>query len=85
MAESFGVPGASRADAAFLGWQQTPTGKSFAIYNIIAENHPLFQSTVTASTLRKLGLEIPPTADPRSTDSRAIETTEEKVTVHTLR
>ena len=74
MAESFGVPGASRADAVFLGWQRTPTGKAFAIYNIIVENHPLFHSTVTASTLRNLGLEIPPTADLHSTASGTIET-----------
>jgi hypothetical protein len=62
MWESIRVHGALLADAVFVGWQRTPTGKAFAIYNIIVENHPSYHSTVTGSTLRKLGLKIPPFA-----------------------
>jgi hypothetical protein len=72
MMKSFGIHRAFRADAVFLGWQQTPAGKAFAIYNIILENHPSYHSTVTESTLRKLGLRIPPTPEPPSWDSRTL-------------
>jgi hypothetical protein len=77
----FRVHGLLRADAVFLGWQRTPTGKAFAIYNIIAQNHPLCHSTVSASTLRKLGLKIPPTPDPQSGDSRPFVMADKKDTV----
>jgi len=69
--KSFGIHRALQADAVFLGWQHTPAGKAFAIYNIIRENHPSCHSTVTESTLRKLGLRIPPTPAPPSWDSQA--------------
>lgn len=70
MVKSIGIHGAIRADAVFIGWQQTPAGKAFAIYNIVLKNHPSYHSTVTENTLRKLGLRIPPTPDPPSWDSR---------------
>jgi hypothetical protein len=51
----------SDSDAEFLGWQKTSTGGAFALYNVKAEQHPLFQSTVSAKTLRRENLEVPPT------------------------
>jgi hypothetical protein len=53
------VPGNS--DAAFLGWQRISSGNAIALYNVMVKNHPLYQSTVTAGTLRELNLKIPPT------------------------
>jgi hypothetical protein len=47
------------SDAVFLGWQETSTGKVIALYNITAEMHPSFGSTVTERILRKLKLHIP--------------------------
>jgi hypothetical protein len=46
-------------------WQKTMTGEVFALYNITAQQHPLYRSTVTENTLRQLHLEIPPTPLPQ--------------------
>ena len=51
----------SDSDAEFLGWQKTSTGKAFALYNVTAEQHPLFRSTVSENTLRNHNLEVPQT------------------------
>jgi hypothetical protein len=51
----------ARQDAIFLGWQRTTAGDALALYNVIVENHPSYHSTVSERTLRKLGLQIPPT------------------------
>jgi hypothetical protein len=51
----------SDSDAEFLGWQKTSAGEAFALYNVKAEQHPLFQSTVSENTLRRENLEVPPT------------------------
>jgi hypothetical protein len=48
-------------DAEFIGWQQTRSGEPYALYNVMAEQHPLYQSTVSEKTLRENNLEIPPT------------------------
>lgn len=53
-----------RSDAVFVGWQKTSWGKPFALYNIIAVDHPSWGSTVTDETLRKLRLRIPATPTP---------------------
>jgi hypothetical protein len=55
-------------DAVFVGWQKTPSGKVFALYNVIAESHPLHGSTVTEPTLREHNLPIPQTPPPESGD-----------------
>lgn len=49
------------SDAKFLGWQKRPTGEPIALYNVMAEQHPLFHSTVSEKTLREQNLAIPPT------------------------
>ena len=52
-------PETENADAVFLGWQKTPTGEVFPIYNVTAKNHPLYCSTVSDQTLRKQNLKVP--------------------------
>jgi len=52
--------------AVFLGWQRTPFGKVFALYNVTAESHPLHGSTVTEPTLRQHNLPVPQTPPPES-------------------
>ena len=54
-------PAAANSDAVFIGWQKTPWGEAFPLYNVIAKNHPLFCSTVSDQTLRKRSIKIPPT------------------------
>jgi len=54
-------PPASGSDAKFLGWQKTPSGENFALYNITAAGHPANGSTVTDRTLRHLNLQVPGT------------------------
>ncbi|MCX6120527.1 MAG: hypothetical protein NTX44_02780 [Ignavibacteriales bacterium] len=49
------------SDAVFIGWQKTPDGDAFPLYNITVKNHPLYRSTVSEQTLRKVNLKIPPT------------------------
>jgi|WetSurMetagenome_2_1015567.scaffolds.fasta_scaffold644418_2 hypothetical protein len=48
-----------RPDALFLGRQQCPPGKSFALYTIIAVDHESYGSTVGEETLRRLNLKVP--------------------------
>lgn len=50
-----------RNDAVFMGWQATPSGEVFPLYNVIAECHPLKGSTVTDKTLREHHLAVPRT------------------------
>ena len=60
------LPGSGRGeDAVFMGWQTTRVGGPLALYNITAEGHPSFGSTVTGKSLRKLNLEIPITPPPQ--------------------
>jgi hypothetical protein len=47
------------SEAVFLGWQETLSGEVIALYNITAENHPSYGSTVTDCILRDLNLRIP--------------------------
>ena len=60
MREEKGSTG-SRSDAEFLGWQRTLSGETIALFNVTAEEHPLFHSTVSENTLRKNNLEVPQT------------------------
>jgi len=53
-------------DAVFIGWQKTPSGKVFALYNVTAESHPLHGSTVTEPTLREHNVRIPQTPPPET-------------------
>ena len=53
--------GTANSDAVFIGWQKTSSGKEFALYNVTAKNHPLYQSTVSDQTLRNQNLKIPET------------------------
>lgn len=54
----------ANADATFLGWQKTKSGEVYALYTVTVEHHPLYQSTVSERTLRRQGLQIPPTPPP---------------------
>jgi hypothetical protein len=49
----------ANSDAVFLGWQKTPSGEVFPIFNVTAKNHPLYHSTVSEQTLRNQNLKIP--------------------------
>jgi hypothetical protein len=55
-------PASTEADANFLGWQKTLSGEYFPLFNITLKSHPLYQSTVSDATLRKLKLRIPGTS-----------------------
>ena len=46
-------------DAVFMGWQETRVGEPFALFNITAEGHPSFGSTVAEKSLRELDLQVP--------------------------
>jgi hypothetical protein len=52
---------AGNSDAVFIGWQKTPTGEVFPLYNVTAQGHPLYCSTVSEQTLCKQNLKIPRT------------------------
>ena len=52
------------AQAVFIGWQWTSTGKLYPLYNNSVEGHLYFGSTVSDKTLRRLGLDIPQTPPP---------------------
>jgi hypothetical protein len=54
-------PGVANSDAVFIGWQKTPSGEVFPLYNVTAKNHPLYRSTVSDQTLRKQNLKVPQT------------------------
>lgn len=43
----------------FLGWQKTQSGEEIALYNVTAEHHPLYGSTVTGRTLQEHNLPVP--------------------------
>jgi hypothetical protein len=64
-------PESENSDAVFLGWQNTPSGKEFALYNVTAKNHPLYRSTVSDQTLRKQNLKIPLTPLFQSNEKRS--------------
>jgi phage/plasmid-like protein (TIGR03299 family) len=52
-------PSDSDSDAKFLGWQGKISGELFPLFNITVTDHPLYQSTVSESTLRRLHLRVP--------------------------
>jgi len=54
-------PLGSDSDANFVGWQETLSGKSFPLFNITIADHPLYRSTVSDETLRRLHLRVPRT------------------------
>lgn len=49
----------SDSDAKFLGWQGKISGELFPLFNITVTDHPLYQSTVSEATLRRLRLRVP--------------------------
>jgi hypothetical protein len=61
---------AANSDSVFLGWQKTPSGEVFPLYNVTAKNHPLYHSTVSERTLRKQNLKIPLTPPSSSNEKR---------------
>ena len=52
-------PSDSDSDANFLGWQETLFGDIYPTFNITVTDHPLYQSTVSEATLRRLRLRVP--------------------------
>jgi hypothetical protein len=63
-------PGPTNPDAEFLGWQKTTKGEFIALYNVMAEQHPLYHSTVSEKTLQKEHLVKPPTPIPEGQTKR---------------
>jgi phage/plasmid-like protein (TIGR03299 family) len=59
------------ADATFLGWQKKYDEDIFPLFNITLENHPLYQSTVSEATLRRLHLRVPRIPSPYPGGSEA--------------
>lgn len=55
-------PLGSDSDANFLGWQETLSGGFFPLFKITVADHPLYHSTVSDATLRRLRLRIPRTS-----------------------
>jgi hypothetical protein len=53
------IRSARKADAIFIGWQETSWGEVLALYNITVTGHPSYGSTVTDTELRKMHLRIP--------------------------
>ncbi len=54
----------SGSDANFFGWQKKSSGEIFPLFNITVADHPYYQSTVSAETLRRLHLRVPPALSP---------------------
>ena len=59
-------PSGSDSDANFLGWRGELSGEIFPLFNITAVDHPLYQSTVSEETLRRLHLRVPRILSPYS-------------------
>jgi len=57
-------PPNSDTDATFLGWQKKLSEDMFPLFNITVAGHPLYQSTVSEATLRRLHLRVPQTTSP---------------------
>jgi phage/plasmid-like protein (TIGR03299 family) len=57
-------PAGSGSDANFIGWQNTLSGEIYPLFNITVTGHPLYQSTVSDDTLRRLRLRVPQTLSP---------------------
>jgi len=55
----------ANSDAVFIGWQKTPSGEDFPLYNVTSKNHPLYHSTVSDQTLNEQNLKIPQTLPPQ--------------------
>jgi phage/plasmid-like protein (TIGR03299 family) len=52
-------PPGSDSDAIFLGWQEELSGELSPLFNITVADHPLYKSTVSEATLRRLRLRVP--------------------------
>jgi hypothetical protein len=59
-------PPGSDPDANFVGWRKKISGEIFPLFNITATDHPLYRSTVSDVTLRRLHLQVPQTLSPYS-------------------
>ncbi|MEN6507812.1 MAG: DUF932 domain-containing protein [Smithella sp.] len=58
------TPPKSDFDAVFLGWQSTILNEISPLFNITISGHPLYNSTVGESTLRRLHMRVPRTPSP---------------------
>ena len=52
-------PSGSDSDANFLGWKETLFGDIYPTFNITVADHPMYQSTVSEATLRRMHLRVP--------------------------
>jgi phage/plasmid-like protein (TIGR03299 family) len=57
-------PSDADCDATFLGWQKKMSNDLFPLFNITVADHPLYQSTVSEATLRRLHLRVPRVPSP---------------------
>ena len=55
---------AAGTDAVFIGWQPSPWGGVFPLYNITRAGHPARGSTVSDRELRAMRLRIPDSPPP---------------------
>lgn len=46
-------------DAVFLGWQHKSNQDLFPLFNVTVADHPLYHSTVSEATLRRIHLRVP--------------------------
>ena len=58
----------SESDAGFIGWQKNTRGEDIALYNVTAEQHPIYQSTVSRETLSRENLKIPIASNPKNNE-----------------
>ncbi|HLZ18747.1 MAG TPA: DUF932 domain-containing protein [Smithellaceae bacterium] len=63
MPESKNKPN-SDCDAIFIGWQKKNEEEIFPLFNVTVEDHPLYHSTVSEATLRRLHLRVPQICSP---------------------
>lgn len=56
---------ATGKDAVFIGWQPSPWGGVFPLYNIVRAGHPARGATVSDRELRAMHLRIPDSPPPR--------------------
>ena len=54
----------SDSDVIFIGWQETLTEDFIPLFIITAEDHPSYRSTVSMTSLRRMGLQIPQNLPP---------------------
>jgi len=52
------------SDAIFIGWQETLTDDFLPLFIVTSADHPSYQSSVSMTSLRRMGLRIPQNLPP---------------------